>query len=155
MFLSDGTTAIVNDLAENSPPGSEGGAQRPSKRQDTDGHLYSAMAHIHVVYYMVYPGDKVDGPDSNSFISAVRVDLRRMLRLVEIGLLHAEVQFDWGNTYEVRSAEVGRTDLALPASLAAYNLHDDRGMSKVFSSGLDRASSELYASTEPSEFKCG
>jgi hypothetical protein len=80
IFLPDRAAAIVSDIFDV-------GKQR-SRRQDEDGHMYSALGHIRVLYYMIKPEEIPDHANYHWPRAELPCNITRMLRLVQIGLGH-------------------------------------------------------------------
>jgi hypothetical protein len=80
IFLPDRAVAIVSDHLDVLTQGSH--------RQDQDGHLYSALGHIRVLYYMIKPEEIPDHATYDWSNADMTCNITRMLRLVEVGLRH-------------------------------------------------------------------
>ena len=77
IFLPDGSTAIVSDVWS----GIFG-----STRMEQDGHLYSGLGHIRVMYYMVKGHETPNPLYHHPQNSSTAVNITRMAKLVRFGL---------------------------------------------------------------------
>jgi hypothetical protein len=113
ILLPDRAVAIVSDIFDV--------PMQRSRQQDQDGHLYSALGYIRVLYYMVKPEEIPDHANYHWPNADTACNITRMVRLVEIGLRHTARAFklkDRGPkpVYSVASQEdYDGTSLPMPA----------------------------------------
>jgi hypothetical protein len=85
IFLPDRAVAIVSDIFDV--------ATQRSRQQDQDGHLYSALGYIRVLYYMIKPEEIPDHAKYHWPNADTACNITRMVQLVEIGLRHTARAF--------------------------------------------------------------
>ena len=108
IFLANLATAIVCDVFSLS---------MGSTRMEQDGHLYSALGHIRVMYYMVKANEVVDAGSHQPGASPTAVNVTRMVQLVRVGLEQTSKHLSPGHRTEHRSAaRLGGTGALLTAT---------------------------------------